>query len=297
MSELMAIESIAEEYAKLLGYFTRTRVPFKRKVGLPDLDVLGVHPKTKRTIVIECKAWGGPEDYRSFNGRKDWFKEMFKRIIDNWSFFRRSKINKTKWCLSKLDEIWLVIPGYCDDKLEIQTALSKELRCDIKITPIHELLLNIMLEVKQDKDIRRKRYSNPALEFCRWLLRSYDKGQLNLIDLDLELKGKRQTYDILKKNYFRECLRAVKRNVEKRGEGVNTRINALKILSKVGKGRLPELAKSGKEKGYESKQSRIRVGLETWERLGMVNRNNSGEFSIGGSFEKIIKDELKKLRE
>lgn len=182
MSEAMAIELIVEEYAKLLGYFTETRVPFKLKGGHSDIDVLGFNPKTEKTLMIECKAWGGPNDYYSYNNEKKWFKEM----IRHWEFFKESPTNK--WDLSHLDELWLVIPGFCDDKLQIETELAKEFNQIIKIIPIHELILNIILEVKKDKDIRRKRYSNPVLEFCRWLLRSYEAGQLNLRDIDLMLQ-------------------------------------------------------------------------------------------------------------
>ena len=73
MSEVMAIESIAEEYAKFLGYFTETRVPFRLNGSFSDFDVFGFNPRTHKTIVIECKAWGGSKSYRSCdtNGEKD----------------------------------------------------------------------------------------------------------------------------------------------------------------------------------------------------------------------------------
>ncbi len=114
MSEAMAIESIVQEYAKFKGYLTETRVPFKLKRGHSDFDVLGFNPKTKSSLVVECKAWGSPDQYPSYNDSKKWFKEEFEEIIGKWERFKNSPTNK--WGLSKLDEIWYVIPGYCDDK-------------------------------------------------------------------------------------------------------------------------------------------------------------------------------------
>lgn len=292
MSEVMAIESIAEEYAKFLGYFTETRVPFKLKKGNSDIDVLGFNPKTKTSLVIECKAWGSPDQYPSFTNSKKWFKEKLTEIIGKWGYFKKAPTNR--WNLKNLDEIWFIIPGFCDDKSKIETEISKELNHDIKIIPIHELILNIMFEVRKDKNIRRKRYANPALEFCRWLLRSYETGHLNLIDIDLELKGEKQTYETLKRNYFIECLRAVQKNVEKRDASVNTRINSLKVLVKMKK-RAPvqEIVNRAKKLDFDLNGSRIRVGLGTWQKLGIISGDGEKGYFIVNSFKDIVKEELK----
>lgn len=270
MSETMAIESIAEEYAKFKGYFTETRVPFKFIIGNSDIDVLGYNPKTKNSLVIECKAWGSPDKYPSFDD-SEWFKEIFKQIIKKWDYFKKAPTNK--WNLSSLDEIWFVVPGSCDHKSQIEKEVKKELNHNVKIIPIHELILDIMFEVKKDKNVRRKRYSNSALEFCRWLLRSYETGHLNLIDVDLKLKEEKLTYEVLKRNYFKECLRTARKNVEKRDAFINTRIDSLKILSKLEKGTISELEEEAKKQGYDLNYHRIDVGIGTWTELGIVSGN------------------------
>lgn len=289
----MAIEVMAEEYAKFLGYFTETRVPFKFNKGNSDIDVLGYNPITKKTLVIECKAWGSPEQYPSYTKKKEEFLDTFRKIIAKWDYFKASQTNR--WNLSNLDTIWYVLPGYCENKLQLEQELSNLFNCEISIIPIHELLLKIMIEVKRDKDIRRKRYSNSALEFCRWLLRSYDAGQLNLIDVDLLLKGEKQTYDILKRNYFKECIRAVKRNAEKKGAFINTRLNTLAILSEIKRGTISDLEKKGHNLGNNLNYSRISVGLGTWIELGIVCGSKKDGFYIADAFEKIVKDELEQL--
>lgn len=293
MGEAMAIESIAEEYARFKGYFTETRVPFKLEIGHSDIDVLGFHPQKGTTLVIECKAWGSPDQYFNFCGDTLGFRKEFRKIITHWKYFKKSPNNKI-WNFNRLDEIWYVIPGYCDDKEEIEGKLSKELNHIIKIIPIHELIRDVMFEVKEDKDKRRKRYSNPALEFCRWLLRCHEKGRLSLVDIDLKLKGEKQTYETLKMNYFMECLRNIKKNVEGRGKFINTRVNSLKLLSKMRKkATIPELGEEAHRRKMNMDYNRIDVGLSTWINLGVVNGNKKEGFFINDSFKSIVKNELK----
>jgi hypothetical protein len=293
MGEAMAIESIAEEYAKFKGYFTETRVPFKLEIGHSDIDVLGFHLQKGTTLVIECKAWGSPDQYFNFCGDRLGFRKEFRKIITHWKYFKKSPNNK-KWNLNRLDEIWYVIPGYCDDKEEIEGKLSKELNHIIKIIPIHELIRDVMFEVKEDKDKRRKRYSNPALEFCRWLLRCHEKGKLSLVDIDLKLKGEKQTYETLKMKYFKDCLRVIEKNVKGRGKFVDTRKKSLELLCKVGeKATIPELGKEARKGKYDMNYSRISVGLGTWIELGIVIGNNAEGYSINKSFKAIVRKELK----
>ena len=85
MSEVMAIESIVEAYAKFKGYFCEMRVPFKLKRGYSDFDIVGFNPKTRATLVVECKAWGSSDYYPSCDGSdyKRWFKKQFRKIIKN----------------------------------------------------------------------------------------------------------------------------------------------------------------------------------------------------------------------
>jgi len=59
MSEEMGIERIAEELAKLEGYLTVCRTPFKKKRGHGDIDIIGYYPQNGKILLLECKAWGG----------------------------------------------------------------------------------------------------------------------------------------------------------------------------------------------------------------------------------------------
>ena len=103
MSEPMAIELLAEELAKFRGYLTEIRVPFKlEKGGITDFDVIGYSPQTGKSLVIECKAWGSPNQYSSFNDIGFFDKEI-RRLEKLWGNFICSLTNK--WKLKKLDEI------------------------------------------------------------------------------------------------------------------------------------------------------------------------------------------------
>ena len=194
MAEVMAIETIAAEYAKLKWYFTQTRVPFKLKTGISDIDVLGYNPRTRKTIVVECKAWGSPDQYAKFTW-EEWHialrdhEDYFGGIQKRWKkFFVHSDVNK--WKLSRLDEIWLVLPGIFPEKDRMEKWLKKELGITCHILPIHELLLRVISGVASDKDVRRKRYEDSAMEFCRWFVRSYNRKAWDLKSLESALQGK-----------------------------------------------------------------------------------------------------------
>ena len=81
-----------------------------------------------------------------------------------------------------------MICASCDDHKKIEKALSKSVGIKVRIIPIHELLLDLLLAVKEDMYKRRKRYSNPATEFCRWFIRGYVAKKIDLLALDKELK-------------------------------------------------------------------------------------------------------------
>jgi len=74
MSEAMALEQMACALAEMEGYLTASRVPVLGKRDrwgadkdgsqLGDLDVVGVGPGEQgRLLVVECKGYGGPDDY------------------------------------------------------------------------------------------------------------------------------------------------------------------------------------------------------------------------------------------
>ncbi len=192
MSEPMAIETIAAEYFKLKGYLVETRVPFRSgkngKGGSSDIDVLGFNPSTRQTIWIECKAYGSPyayPDYGASSRRIKEMKKLFKNASKNWKkFIEKGKTNK--WNFKKLNEVCLIIPGFCEEKGKIEKEISKKYHFKACILPIHELIRDLFFEICRDKGKRRKRYANSALEFCRWFLRC--RVQLDLSQLDQNLK-------------------------------------------------------------------------------------------------------------
>jgi hypothetical protein len=306
MSEVMAIESIAAEYAKFKGYFVEARVPFRtdtNKNTLSDIDVIGV--KTTRNkkdiVIIECKAWGKANDYLDYGTprRKERIKGLFRKMFRNWRKFKKNvEIKRWRDALQNLDALnfWLIIPGFLDitAKRELQKNIIKPVNAEIEIIPIHEMLLDILGEVRKEMRGRGKRYSDSALEFCRWLIRGYESGHLNLIDVDARLQGVKETYNLLRTNYFRDCLRIVRANAEKRSAGIDTRIKTLIALARCKRKpiTIPELVKQS-PKDYNLNNSRISVGLGTWERLGIIT-NDNGKYSIVKPFEEIVREELKK---
>ena len=297
----MAIESLAEEYAKFAGYLTETRVPFMTKKrrgskhgGNSDIDVLGYNPKSKKTLIIEVKAWGGPNDYPKYT-RKDYgfFNEYMQDMHDSWEQFKSSLTNH--WGFRKLDEVWFVFPGYCEDadKDAIEDLLNNKYSFNVKIIPINELLVHILKGVKKDKEIRRKRYENPALEFCRWLLRSHEHGHFDLAEIDQELKGGNEDYNWIKKYYFRSCLKIARKNAKRRNKGINTRENALKALLKIKKATIPDLENYCRKMKIDLDYSRINVGLNTWIYLGIVLFDTKNKtYQINPEFVDIVNYEL-----
>lgn len=304
MSEVMAIETIVEEYAKFKGYITETRVSLKtKKGGHPDIDIFGYNPKNKRLLMIECKAWGKADDYVSFDtpSRIKRINGVFNDMARRWKDFKdfkKSKLaDRKRWSFRDLNELWLVIPGYFEKEEsehiqeQIKSKIKKKIKSiiDVKIIPIHEIILGIIKDVNKEKGERGRRYSNPALEFCRWLLRGYENNRLNLTDLGLELKGEKVTYELLKRNYLSECLRWVQKNVDIRKDFKFTRKNTLILLNAMKKkATLGELELTARKlySNLNLNRSRIRVGLATWQNLGIVSKDKESYY-INDSFKNI----------
>ena len=189
----MAIESLLEEYARLKGYFTIPRVPFKKKRGHGDIDVLAYNPKEKRLLIIECKAWGPPEEYgRITPKKKNMIIDVANRICENWKDFVRQKANKWSFRLEDLDEVWLIWAGYFrkrDEKEDLEKKITQTFKQKIgknikfQIYLIHELIEDMIREIRVDKDVRRKRYLDSAFELIRWLHKVVDKQLINLQEI------------------------------------------------------------------------------------------------------------------
>lgn len=292
----MAIESIAEEYAKFHGYLTETRVPFKLGAGHSDFDVLGYNPSNERTLVIECKATGKSESYP----KKHYdFEQVFAEILERWEMFKASPTNR--WKLKNLNEAWFIAPISNDGDIdEISKNLGQKFAIVVRILPIHKLLIDILVEVKNDKDIRRKRYQNPALEYCRWLLRTMEAKKLSLSYIDAILnKGENTdaqapskkeskenvTYEDVIRQYLRAALRLVRENA-KEAQTRECTIRALHALD--GSGTVPQIEKKAVEMGFDMNSSRVNHGLSTWMNLGIVAQEPDGTYCIHKSFKKII---------
>ncbi len=189
MSEGMALEKLAEEHARLQGYFTLVRVPFKpprakgkKHRGNTDFDVLGYHPRDHKVLIIEVKAYGPPEVYRNWSYRP-WERSITTRWVGNvakkWSQFVKLEKGRA-WGLrvEDLGEIRVVIPGFWDvDRkgfekwLESRIWRKHKFRTKVCVVPIHDLVLDTIRLVSEDKIVRRVRYADTALEAFRWLTR------------------------------------------------------------------------------------------------------------------------------
>ena len=285
MSDVMAIESITEEYAKFLWYFTEARVPYKLSTGwISDIDVLGYNPKTKKALAVECKAWGWPSDYPNFTDKD--VQSYVDESIPKLKTFKSSPTNK-RW-IKWFDEFRYIVPWSCSHQEELEQRLSKKYKMKITILPIHDLLLNIMSEVKKDMHLRRRRYSNTALEFCRRLIRAYDNGQMDLLDIDTKL-SKKANYQRVKENYISSCLRIVKQNADTNGKGVNTRMNTLAMLMKTWRSSIKDLATKATKLWFKDlNYSRIDVALGTRLDLWIVICHDDNTYWINERFEKEI---------
>lgn len=165
----MAIESIAEEYAKLEGYLTLTRVRFKMRRGHSDIDVIGYNPKEGNVLLIETKARGPPEKYKEANIRK--CKNKAKELLKKWSAFCSSGTNKWEFKKKMLKEIWLIWDGYIKNNDEKEIKIEK---IKVKIIPIHIMLLKFIYRIRKDVFERRVRYPHPAMEMIRLLIKTYN---------------------------------------------------------------------------------------------------------------------------
>jgi hypothetical protein len=115
---------MVENLAKTEGYFaTSTDVPYLRKIDkngndkqgkqAGDLDVVGLNLEEK-LLVIECKAYGGPEEYDNWfkNSRIKTIIELVENAVNNID-----KVLDPQWdsVFEKFDhkpyEVWIVFPG------------------------------------------------------------------------------------------------------------------------------------------------------------------------------------------
>ncbi|MFA6321813.1 MAG: hypothetical protein WCY36_08180 [Candidatus Omnitrophota bacterium] len=317
MSEVMAIESIVAEYARFQGYFVETRVGVKTKKGAhSDIDVLGFKQdgNLKEALLVECKACGTAGSYPDHHTKNQvkYIKNLFKKLIERWKWISKEEEQDQRWkkTLKRAGKItlWVVIGGSFNDttkktmlenKIKKQYMKVKTIK-DVRIIPIHEILLGIIKEVREGKNERGKRYDNAALEFCRWLLRACEHNSIDSIDLDASLIKKIGTNykkytrftEALKLKYFKECLKVVDKNAEKRCAEKYTRKKVLQALARLGKRTLDELADES-----SLKRSSVVAGLGPWKELGIVAKLKEGrqdKYFIIDSFRDIVKKELKK---
>lgn len=90
-------------------------------------------------------------------------------------------------------------------------------------------------------------------------------------------------------------MRAVARNVDMRGAFKNTRMNTLYVLAKISEGgTISQIDNKAKRLGHDLNYQRVRVGLTTWQKLGIVEEDADGKFYISSSFEKIVEGELRR---
>ncbi len=179
MSETMALESLAEQWLRSQGYWTQTRVPFKKRKGNSDLDVIGVNLQGRgRVVVIECKGWYGPKDYPTFTskGKKQDVVWLCQKAKEDLKYFLGSRASKDRG-IARVDEFRLVLPGYLPDgakRRDMETQVKKRCRLpwDLRLFSVHEIIRDLQTWVKRDMYVSRKRYSDTSLEMLRWVWRS-----------------------------------------------------------------------------------------------------------------------------
>ncbi len=175
----MALERLVEQWLRFDGYWTLTRVPFKikrRGGGNSDFDVLGVNAKGE-VVVAECKAGGRASDYFNFDAKwgRRWIEELCEKVKKDWPHFKQSDANKKRLHLRRIDTLRLVLPGRLNNqgtKEKLESSLTKRCGFDVQIFGIHEVIQKIQDNVEKDKNERRRRYADTALEMIRWILRS-----------------------------------------------------------------------------------------------------------------------------
>lgn len=166
MSEAMAIEKMAENLAKTEGYFaTSTDVPYLRKRDkngndkqgkqAGDLDIVGRNLKNE-LLVIECKAYGGPEEYDNWfkNSRIKTIIELVESAVNNID-----KVLDPQWDSvfkehnHKPNIVWIVFPGSFFPKRKTH---SYELE--------HNVIVNSRLEAINKKYYGGKKITSQEIE-------------------------------------------------------------------------------------------------------------------------------------
>ena len=186
MSEAMAVERMVEEWLRFQGHWTQTRVPFKKpRGGNSDINVIGANLQRKRprVVVVEVKGHGSPSAYPDYTspGRARQIEDLCKKEKRSIKQFLHSPAAKHLG-VTKVDELRLVEPGRLGplgkrrEDLEHTLRQKYRLPFELRIVSIDEVIKDLFKRVTTDKDERRKRYADTALEMIRWITRA--KGQI-----------------------------------------------------------------------------------------------------------------------
>lgn len=186
MSEAMALERLAQEWLRFQGFWTQTRVPFRLRFNgktplgaSSDLDVIGLRQNGKEldVVVVEVKGHGSPDTYPRFTkSRKQKIIEICKAKKRDIRLFERSV--RKDWGIGKVNELRLVLgerlvpAGKRRNELERSIKRKCKLPFRVRIFAIDEIIRDLVEYVRKDKDERRKRYADTALERIRWIIRS-----------------------------------------------------------------------------------------------------------------------------
>jgi len=225
MTEAMAIEKLAEEYARSCGYLTENRIPckYKNKSNPGDIDVLCT--KDSQLVAIEVKGYLSPEDYCNWC-TTDYLHGMYdivEKLTTQIETIRSERWQSLFHTKKRFDEVWIVASGFFSPTLELRESkhdtvnpciyelnnllvqsnkpakendyikiIEKHLsgqNTRVKVIPIHTLIERLILFVKKDMVSRRTRYPDTALEAFRWIIRAVEHNRLNLCKLQEELNS------------------------------------------------------------------------------------------------------------
>jgi len=71
------------------------------------------------------------------------------------------------------DNTWIFLK--MKRRRQIEEQASSNLGVQVKVMPIHMMIKELLERIKEDEDVRRKRYLDSASELIRWLFRAKER--------------------------------------------------------------------------------------------------------------------------
>jgi len=197
MSEAMTVETIPEAFWMLKGYWTKTRVPYKKdKGGWGDFDLIAYDPSSRHLVVAESKARGsarsvwmfGEAAHKSYPDITKWddagYFDFIKDLKYLWNdgvlfaFKGYEKTERIKRLTLQLVSNYLISKEVYDNAIDSVKKLLQKTKpqlpiplksIEIDLTTHIDIFCNILKLVRTHEQGRR--YGHPVLDIARELLR------------------------------------------------------------------------------------------------------------------------------